>query len=142
MRNMFRLFALVAGLWLAGCSTYNQRWEAARTDRDRFTGAYSGRWESIRMPGTGGSLWCIVNADTPGTYRADFKATWHGVFRSEHSAVLKRQGNAFHADATLETWIGAGKYTCDGKFRTGGISANYDAVYDEGRFILTRAQKP
>ena len=141
MRNTFRFFALVAGLALAGCSTYNRRWEAARVDKDRFSGAYSGRWESARMPGAGGGLWCIVQQEAPQTYRADFKATWHGIFRSEHSAVLKRRGNTFHADATLNTWLGSGSYICDGKFLPDGISATYDAAYDEGRFILERARE-
>ncbi len=149
MRNTIRFFALAAGLALAGCSTYQRRWEAARDavhpGRDSFSGAYVGTWESSRRPGTGGKLWCILERECVGDYHASFKATWHGVFRSEHGAMLKilapaRGGKAsFSGNATLRTPIGSGTYTCKGELRPEGISAVYDATYDQGKFILKRA---
>jgi hypothetical protein len=154
MRNSIRFFALVAGLALAGCSTYQKRWEVARDavhSGDPFAGAYIGRWESGRQPGTGGNFWCILSPSGRDSYRAEFKATWHGVFRSEHFAELglvdgvrgeRAKEAAFHGEATLDTWIGDGKYVCDGIFRREGFSAKYDAVYDTGTFVLKRAGTP
>ncbi len=140
MRNTVSFFALVAGLALAGCSTYQKRWEAARAGGS----AYEGRWESSKMPGTGGHLWCILDCERTGDYRALFKATWHGIFRSEHEAVLgvvSREGKTtkFTGRAKLDTWIGSGEYRCDGELRPDGISAEYDASYDQGRFFLKKA---
>ena len=140
MRNTVRFFALVAGLALAGCSTYQKRWDAAR----EAGGAYIGRWESSKMPGTGGHLWCILDPERSGAHRASFKATWHGVFRSEHEAVFNvvsrdRKNTKFTGRAKLDTWIGSGEYRCDGELRADRISAEYDAFYDQGRFYLKKA---
>jgi hypothetical protein len=144
MRNTIRFFALAAGLALAGCSTYQKRWEAARDSvrpgAQGHSGAYQGRWDSTKMPGTGGKLWCILSEDSPGFYRAEFKATWHGVFRSEHVAMLKMDGpDDFHGDATLHAIIGSGTYHCAGKLSPSGLSARYDATYDTGTFQLGKA---
>jgi hypothetical protein len=149
MRNTFRYCALIAGLALAGCSTYQKRWDAARIAAYRpeavHAGAYEGRWESTRMPGTGGNLWCILTPDGQGNYTADFKATWHGVFKSEHGALLKTGSSrkpghtTFSGEAALTAIIGSGKYTCTGELTPGGMTAAYDASYDVGNFTLKRA---
>ena len=94
------------------------------------------------MPGTGGDLWCILERKRAGEYHALFKATWHGVFRSEHGAVLRvaeEKRGAFTGRATLDTWLGSGEYLCSGELRREGISAKYDATYDQGHFSLKRA---
>lgn len=93
------------------------------------------------MPGTGGNLWCILTEGEPGIYRAEFKATWHGVFRSEHVALLKMTGpSTFRGDATIHAFIGSGTYSCTGEFKRDALSATYDATYDAGKFVLSRAE--
>jgi hypothetical protein len=93
------------------------------------------------MPGTGGSLWCILSEAGPDVCRAEFKATWHGIFRSEHVAMLKMaNASTFQGDATIRAIIGSGAYSCKGEVRRDRLSATYDATYDEGEFILKRAR--
>ena len=92
------------------------------------------------MPGTGGSLWCILSEGGPGIYRAEFKATWHGVFRSEHVAMLRmKDASAFRGEASLQAIIGSGTYSCEGELGRDALSATYDAKYDTGNFLLRRA---
>jgi hypothetical protein len=96
------------------------------------------------MSSAGGKLWCILKPAGPGLYHADFKATWHGVFKSEHTALLRteksrKQGRVnFHGEAAITAIMGSGKYTCSGELSPGGMSATYDASYDVGIFTLKR----
>lgn len=96
------------------------------------------------MSATGGKLWCILTPAGPGLYHADFKATWHGIFKSEHTAHLRTEksrkpGSAnFHGEAAVSAIIGSGKYTCKGELNPSGMSATYDATYDVGIFTLKR----
>ncbi len=133
---------------LAGCSTYQKRWEAAKTADAAHAGAYEGQWASNRMSTAGGKLWCILKPAGPGLYRADFKATWHGVFKSEHSALL-RAGKSrkpgcvnFHGEAAITAIVGSGKYTCKGELSPGAMTATYNASLDAGIFTLLRVALP
>ena len=89
----FQSFCLcLLALGLAACSNYDSRWghpHFAAGGKDRFEGSYEGTWKSTSHPGTSGKLWCIVTKKSRSEYLAEFKATWHGVFSSEHSVVLK-----------------------------------------------------
>lgn len=195
--KMLRLSCVAAALLLAACSNYHSRWEKARVAKsgDSFEGAYAGKWSSASLKGGGGKLWCILEKTGPREYTAAFRATWHGVFASEHAAKLavtkRSRGPAalppsvrdapsgpgirsldparlaklgvdvvdFRGGAEIKMWIGSGNYRCEGRLVgpmanacgviTGPqkvvleriparMSAAYDAVYDTGRFDLTK----
>jgi len=80
-------------------------------------------------------------------YRADFRATWHGL-ASEHTVVLHSKpagrkkaaagARAFEGESTLHTIIGAGRYMCEGEVDHVSMRACYDATYDKGTFELSR----
>jgi hypothetical protein len=147
------LLLLLAAAFLAGlsaCSTYQKRWTAAATTPGKkgVTGSYAGRWQSDHG-GFGGKLWCIVDPG-PGpagkTYRAQFRATWHRFFVSEHEVLLharatRGDGMKFTGKAEIKMWIGSGSYDCAGQIRGGVFAAHYDAHYDQGTFQMTRAGK-
>jgi len=143
--------------FVSGCSSYDARWRAAAATnrKDSIAGAWKGRWESGGHPGTGGKLWCIVEEKQDGKLHAEFKATWHGVFKSEHEAVLPflsgsearktlrkagKNARAFAGEASVHSWIGAGSYRCEGWVNTVRMSASYDAIYDKGTFELVKGR--
>lgn len=158
--NLIRLLCIAGTGLLAACSHYGSRWEAARGAKgDVFEGAYAGRWQSARHAGAGGRLRCILKKTGPRKYAAEFRATWHGVFASEHLAKLtvteRSRGRedvaVFRGGAEINMWIGSGRYQCEGG-RTGPVwnsgvralkvpgrlRATYDAAYDSGSFDLER----
>ena len=90
--SFHRLCLCLLAFSLAACSSYDSRWRHphfAAGGKDRFEGSYVGTWKSTSHPGAGGRLWCIVTKKSRDEYLAEFKATWHGVFSSEHAVVLK-----------------------------------------------------
>lgn len=153
-RHLIFVFAVLA-FFVTGCSNYNSRWKAAAASvgKDSIAGAWQGRWESSGHPGTGGKLWCIVQDKQDGKLHAEFKATWHGVFKSEHMAVLPflsgskarkalkgaaPNTRAFAGEVSVHSWIGSGSYRCEGGISPVKMSARYDAIYDKGTFELSR----
>jgi len=119
--NCIRFALLGCLLVLSACSSYDTRWRQVRSSRlalDPVQGAYEGEWKSGRY-NAGGKLWCILTKKSSREYLAEFKATWHGVFSSCHSVVLKTTGKEgkpqrFTGEATISMWIGSGNYRCDG----------------------------
>lgn len=152
-RLYFVLLVSCALAFLNGCTTYHRRWREAAADapvRDRAArvgveGSYEGTWKSSEN-GFGGKLWCIVTPLPKGrdSYRAEFRATWHGVFASEHDLIIHgrrqpRGGVRFSDTAEIRMWIGSGSYRATGEIRDGLFKAEYDANYDRGAFRLSRA---
>jgi hypothetical protein len=147
---VFRFLTL--GIVFVGlsCSSYDSRWKAAQTappTADAFAGNYVGTWKSARYNGAHGKLWCILTPCAPDAYRADFRATWHGIFSSTHSVILRvtersatgpRRFVKFAGGTEIKMWIGSGRYSCAGKITADAFLADYDAAYDRGRFELTR----
>ena len=147
---------LVALLFMAGCSDYASRWQnppSLVAGKDLFEGSYFGKWESSRYRNTSGKLWCILLRDREkkDEYVASFRATWHGIFASEHTVRLKvkerRRENGvpvatFEGSAQIKMWIGSGQYRCTGKLTPTSLLADYDASYDRGTFTMELAQKP
>ena len=81
-------------------------------------------------------------------YLAEFRATWHGIFSSRHSVMLRITDRErmsglpvakFTGATEIRMWIGSGRYRCTGTLKPGGFVAEYDADYDRGRFELKRA---
>jgi hypothetical protein len=151
-------FGRFVALWiavfsLAGCSDYMRRWDRPLGNTkgpDPFEGSYVGTWESSQYKGTSGKLWCILKRVGPDHYKAQFRATWHGVFSSEHSVILqvrdrKRVGARlvakFTGDTVIHMWIGSGRYQCVGELSPGHLEADYNSSYDRGKFRL-RLVKP
>ena len=147
---LVRLILLGTLLLCAGCSGFDRRWNAAKSASphpDSFAGAYQGTWESSQYKGASGKLWCILTRRAPDLYHAEFRATWHGIFSSRHAVDLRvtdRKGRANYASAKISgaaeirMWIGAGRYRCEGEVTTTGLTADYDAKLDRGRFSLVR----
>lgn len=140
--SFLRLCLCILALSLAACSSYDARWQRphfAAGGKDKFEGSYVGTWTSKSHPGTGGRLWCIVTKKSRTEYLAEFKATWHGVFSSEHNVVLKKHAlGTFSGETEIKMWIGSGTYRCTGKMTGSHLMASYDATYDSGAFALAR----
>jgi len=140
--SFHRICLCLLALSLAACSSYDSRWREphfAAGEKDRFEGSYVGTWRSTSHPGTGGKLWCIITKKSRDEYLAEFKATWHGVFSSEHSVVLKKTGRgAFAGETEIKMWIGSGTYRCVGTMSGPALTASYDATYDKGIFNVHR----
>ena len=137
-------------LLVCGCSQYERRWNnpaLAAGGKDSLEGSYIGKWESARYPGAQGRLWCILTRRSADQYEADFKATWHGIFSSQHKVTLevkKRQPGTgaveFSGDSEIKMWIGSGHYRCKGEITPSEFRADYDAAYDHGKFVLQPAR--
>ena len=153
---LLRLSVIVLLAATVGCSNYEQRWRAhaAQTfnagagTRPMFAGSYTGTWQSNQYKGANGSLWCILKPNGPSQLTAEFRATWHGIFASEHSINLQvtekkriggKQALVFTGETEIRMWIGSGKYRCTGVLTSDSLVADYDAAYDRGRFLLRRA---
>jgi hypothetical protein len=140
--SFHRLCLCLLAFSLAACSSYDSRWRHphfAAGGKDKFEGSYAGTWSSTSYPGTGGKLWCIVTKKSGKEYLAEFKATWHGVFSSEHAVVLKkRTDGTFSGETEIQMWIGSGSYRCAGTMNGSALTASYDATYDRGAFTLSR----
>jgi len=149
-RVVFSLLAVAFSLGLGACSNYRKRWTAAAQvapGRKTVEGSYAGTWRSDQG-GFGGNLWCIVEpvAGKDQVYRAQFRATWHRVFVSEHEILLHGRpvrggGVKFKERAEIKMWVGSGSYDAEGTIRAGNFRARYDAHYDRGAFEMTRAEK-
>ncbi|MEQ1851648.1 MAG: hypothetical protein ABMA01_08665 [Chthoniobacteraceae bacterium] len=147
-RTFFTLLASLLMLALSACSNFDSRFARGVPTGgpdDRFSGTYAGHWASSSHPGGGGKLWCILQKQKDATYLAEFRATWHGVFASEHSIVLHpkraRAGagsRTFQGTAALDTFIGSGTYRCEGTMDGKRMRACYDATYARGTFDLQR----
>jgi hypothetical protein len=149
-RNLVIVLALSAAGLFSACSSYDSRFARGvktAAPGDRYSGTYAGEWTSSSHPGGGGKLWCILTKQSDATYLAEFKATWHGVFSSEHTVDLRtkrgRDGassRTFTGKAALNTPIGAGTYQCEGTMDGTRMRACYDATYDRGTFDLKRVK--
>lgn len=160
MKNLLRTVFCICWALIAGCSSYDKRFETASklegpAKTAPYAGAYSGRWASARNSAWGGELRCILTPIAASDFRADFHAKWHGL-SSTHSVVLHTKPEAreemigfragersFEGTSTLHTIIGSGTYSCQGLLHQDGSAARmdacYDATYDKGTFQLTRA---
>src|SRR5688500_7177757 len=92
--GFYRLILLIALSATTGCSDYAYRWKNPPSHvsvNDSFEGSYIGIWESTRYRKTSGKLWCILlrHRLDKDHYVASFRATWHGIFASEHTVTLK-----------------------------------------------------
>jgi hypothetical protein len=151
-----RSILLIALLTVAGCSDYANRWRnppSSFAGKDLFEGSYFGKWESSRYRNTSGKLWCVLLRDRENQdqYLAAFRATWHGIFASEHTVRLKikerRRENGesvavFEGAMEIKMWVGSGQYRCSGKLTPSSLHAVYDAAYDRGTFTMDLAHRP
>jgi hypothetical protein len=155
MKHILRAVFCLSLTLAAGCSNFEKRFAAASQvegplKTGPYAGAYSGTWTSANSSVAGGKLRCILTPIDGRDYRADFHATWHGVFSSEHSVVLKTRpagktkagGPAadFGGTSVLKTPVGSGTYTTKGRVDFRGMRACYDATYDRGTMELARVQ--
>jgi hypothetical protein len=155
MPFILRFACALSLLALAACSNFDSRFaDEARTGRkpDAYAGAYQGRWTSTSHPGSGGKLRCILTKKGASDYLAEFKATWHGAFSSEHSVILHAKPGTsrgrdkgvlhFAGRAEIRMFVGSGTYECEGQMDGRRMQACYDATYDRGTFELARASAP
>ena len=81
---------------LAGCSTFDVRYEAAlanRADASGVEGAWEGRWQS--QAGHGGDrLRAVVIRTSPGIMHALFRAHFWGIFDVDEEVDLKVTGTS------------------------------------------------
>jgi hypothetical protein len=151
-RFALRILLLVAALGFGACSSFERDWRDAHTHRgtarDPFTGVWEGRWTSSRHGSpekpVGGRLRCIFTPVDEATYRAYFKANWHGFattykvdFRTERSGGELR----FSGGHDLGPFAG-GIYRYDGRVTRERFESSYDSSYDTGRFEMARPKSP
>jgi hypothetical protein len=145
-------FLCVVLTLLTGCSDYLRRWDQPKLThggKDPFEGSYQGVWESTQYKGATGKLWCILTRTDKDVYKADFRATWHGIFASQHTVFLRiKERSVVRGEPMLRLegamkismWIGSGNYHSVATVRGRDMTAQYDAEYDRGTFTLRRAK--
>src|SRR5436305_419480 len=83
--------ALVVVVVGAGCSKFDNEYGKALGSTpapDTIEGPWVGRWESQGGHG-GGDLRAMVTQTGPDVYLATFRATYWGIFQTEHETLLR-----------------------------------------------------
>jgi hypothetical protein len=150
--RVLRIVLAIAALGFGACSSFERDWREAHgqrgTVRDPFTGAWEGRWTSARHGSAekpvGGRLRCIFTPVDAETYRAHFKANWHGLattykvdFRTERRGGELRFGGEHDLGP-----LAGGVYRYEGLVTRARFESSYDSSYDTGRFEMARPKPP
>ncbi len=150
-RPTLTALALVAVLCLMnGCSSFDARWNAARTD-SKVT-RWDGHWKSDKHHKSdgspmGGRLRCILEP-TDARMSANFRANWL-IFASDYTMMLdpvrpgptksRAAARAYHGTHELPAMFG-GTYQYDAQIAADHFTARYTSSYDHGIFTLQRVR--
>jgi hypothetical protein len=139
---------LLSLLLIAGGCAYYSRWSGAGqtpTPDDSIEGRWIGTLKSDSN-GHSGGLRCIVSELDASHFKADFHATYGGIFSFGYQAnmnVKATDGGTrpsvvyFAGEADLGRLAG-GRYTYDGWATPTEFFCNYNAESDHGKFQLVR----
>lgn len=138
---------VLAGLsLLAGCSSYEAKWQAA-AERPAPAASIEGRWEGTwtsDADGHAGGLRCIITRTGPDAYQADYHATYGNIFQFGYSMPLRvdrRDDRQFVFDGTADLGLLAGgDYRYEGQADPGEFVCEYRSKYDFGTFRMRRPE--
>jgi hypothetical protein len=138
---------LLPVILLAGCSTFEQRWEktpVAAPQASWLQGRWDGMWKSDLGHGQGNLKAIIVPAKNRDTFSATFKATYWKVMTGEYTVEMtgleQPDGKVkFHGTKDLGAMAG-GLYTYDGWADAESFEATYASKHDRGTFKMKRAR--
>lgn len=154
---------LLAALFSAGCSTFDNDWRSLATTKEAgspavgILGRWEGNWRSETSDHTG-RLRAIVSAlpEKPGRhassaapgaagqlYEVRFHALWGWDFVAEYTVEIEVREQPARYDFKGESELGLffGKYQCDGHILGDRFFANYTAAGDRGTFEMRRPVK-
>jgi hypothetical protein len=137
---------LAAALLLAGCSTFEHEWQAARRLprlEDDLAGRWEGTWRS-KATGHNNQLRAVIATGTNGVYSTQFHARYKiGIFRFSFGytvplrAALTNDIHQFHGETDLG-WLAGGLYRYEGSATGTNFFSTYRSKYDHGEFQLQR----
>lgn len=149
--NSVRLLlpAALAALLLisAGCSTFNEEYQAALQDpspRDDVTGPWEGTWRSDKSGHTG-PLKCVVSQQDDGLYEMHFKAgykllfNWSYSYRARFELQPHNDGYEFSGTTDLG-WLAGGDYYYEGRIDPADFYSTFRSGRDFGTFEMTRPE--
>jgi hypothetical protein len=141
---MNALKLLVAGLLLvllAGCTTFDARYEAALVNRAQagVEGAWAGRWQSETGHG-GDRLRAVVTQREPQKLHVIFRAHFWGIFDIDEVVDLNvTSTNPVRASGEANLgYLKGGVYSYEATITPVKFDATYKSKYDHGVFNLSR----
>ncbi|MCB9850374.1 MAG: hypothetical protein H6817_06680 [Phycisphaerales bacterium] len=143
MRVYLHLIFAVGLLSAAGCSTFNDDWEAY-TSQSRSGAAPVGRWQGTwtsATTGHTGPLRCIVSPMTNECVSARFRAVYAGFIPYERTITLcgADRGGLWRFEGEEDLGgLAGGVYRFDGEASWERFFTRYTAAADRGEFELTR----
>ncbi len=142
--NAFKL--LVCGsflMLLAGCTTFDARYEAALINRAQagVEGAWEGRWQSENGHG-GDRLRAVVTQREPQKLHVIFRAHFWGIFDIDEEVDLSvASTNPVRASGEADLgYFKGGVYSYEATITSSKFDATYTSKYDHGVFNLSRAE--
>ncbi len=133
-------------LLATGCSRFEKNWKLAGQEdfpETELTGRWMGTWTS-EADGHNGDLRCLIRKLDNSAYQAEFRSTFGGVFRFDHTvtlyAVNLRGMWTFEGSEDLGMFAG-GMYTYKGKAGQNKFFSTYKSRGDEGTFEMYRVKK-
>ena len=136
---------LVVGLLLAGCTTFDSRWEAATVAGGSSKGPegrWEGKWTSVNQDHSD-DLRCMLVRINEHTCHAEFHATFNGAIDMDHALDLAvkptDKGYAFHGQED-RPWFKGGRCYITGQIVGDHLTATYLDKVDHGTFEATRVK--
>ncbi|MEO7319552.1 MAG: hypothetical protein ABIZ56_11235 [Chthoniobacteraceae bacterium] len=151
MKILARLSAVFALALCAGCSSFQEKWDAVG-EPGKFQNAsrWDGRWESARHKTAankpdGGRLRCVIEPASDARIVAYFHANWQ-AFAANYEVIFspktpggQKQDGVMEFRGTHELpKVFGGIYRYDARIASDRFSARYDSSYDSGKFEMTR----
>jgi hypothetical protein len=128
---------------LAGCSSFDNDWQAAQGFAAGIEGRWEGTWSSDAN-GHEGGLRCLVTRRSDEGFDARYHATYSGFCGTvsfEYTVPIKvRSGpDGWHLQGQADLgWLAGGVYEYDGLATPERFFCNYEASEDHGIFTLRR----
>jgi hypothetical protein len=164
MNRILPLLALLAALFVSGCTTFDREWrlwgaatpgtmrshtkkpEPPPTAQSPFDGRWKGRWTSEKhtkmfsKEPASGEVAAVISRIDPYRYRANFRAHWAG-FRGDYLTELygrERRGRFEMRGAFPLSRIYGGDYHYTGTITPKEFRMRYESAYDSGTVIMSR----
>ena len=140
------LFAILIGLTLGGCSTFEAHWQSLAgkpIPTDDIHGRWIGRWES-EATGHDGELRCIVKQLDDNVYEARFHAVYASIFAFAYDVLLtpERRQDLIHFSGEENLgYFAGGVYEFNGSASPARFYCTYRSANDHGLFEMSRPGK-